>query len=71
MCLLKVYLDEGTGRKLVAEDVAVVVREGNKVKLRSLELEEEATLKGVDIFLIDTLNAVMIVKPKTLGGNAL
>jgi len=65
MCLLKVYLKKGNDRRLIAEDVALVVREGNRVKLRSLELMDVVTLEEVDISLIDTLNSVMILKPKT------
>ena len=65
MCLLRVYLDKGAGRRLIAEDVALVVREGNRIELRSLELMNVVTLEEVDISLIDTLNAVMILEPKT------
>ena len=64
MCLLKVYLDKRGDRKLIAEDVALVVREGNRIKLRSLELMDVVSLEEVDISLIDTLNSVMIFKPK-------
>jgi predicted RNA-binding protein len=65
MCLLKVYLEKGNDRRLIAEDVALVVREGSRIKLRSLELMDMVTLEEVDISLIDTLNSVMILKPKT------
>jgi len=65
MCLLKVYLEKGGGRRLIAEDVALVVREGSGIKLRSLELMDVILLEEVDISLIDTLNSVMILKPKT------
>jgi len=65
MCLLKVYLEKGGSRRLIAEDVALVVREGSRIKLRSLELMDMVTLEEVDISLIDTLNSVMILKPKT------
>jgi predicted RNA-binding protein len=65
MCLLKVYLEKGSDRRLIAEDVALVVREGSGIKLRSLELMDEVSLEDVDISLIDTLNSVMILKPKT------
>jgi predicted RNA-binding protein len=65
MCLLKVYLDkEGDGR-LIAKDVALVVREGSGIKLRSLELKDMVTLQEVDIYLVDTLNSTMVVKPRT------
>ena len=65
MCLLKVYLDKGAGRSLIAEDVALVEREGTIVKLRNIERKGVTTLEGVDVYLIDTLNSVMILKPKT------
>jgi predicted RNA-binding protein len=64
MCLLKVYLEKESDRRLIAEDVALVVREGSGIKLRSLELMDVVTLEEVDIFLVDTLNSVMILKPK-------
>lgn len=64
MCLLKVYLEEDRVRKLIARDVALIVKEGNIVSLKSIELEEVATLEEVDVSLIDTLNSIMILKPK-------
>jgi hypothetical protein len=65
MCLLKVYLEKGGIRRLIAEDVALVVRERSMIKLRSLELMDVVSLEEVDISLIDTLNSVIILKPKT------
>jgi len=64
MCLLKVYLEKGDDKSLIARDVALIVREGNGIKLRSLELTELVSLEDVEISLIDTLNSVMILKPK-------
>jgi predicted RNA-binding protein len=64
MCLLKVYLDEGNGRRLVAEDVALVIKEGGGLKLIGLELMDGVAVENVEVSRIDTLNAVMIVKPK-------
>jgi len=64
MCLLKVYLDKGGDRRLIAEDVALIKKEGGGFKLLGLELREEAMLEEVDVSLVDTLNAVMILKPK-------
>jgi len=64
MCLLKVYLeDEGAERKLIAQNVAFVSKEDGKVKLRDLELEE-TTLTNVDIFLIDALSSILILKKR-------
>jgi hypothetical protein len=65
MCLLKVYLEKGGSRRLIAENVALAVREGSGVRLRSLELMDVVSLEDVDISLIDTFNSVMILKPKT------
>jgi predicted RNA-binding protein len=65
MCLLKVYLEKGDSKRLIAKDVALVVREGSGIKLRSLELMDMVSLEEVNISLIDMLNSVMILKPKT------
>ncbi|MFW6117152.1 MAG: CooT family nickel-binding protein [Thermoproteota archaeon] len=62
MCLLKAYLEKGENKELIAEDVAFVVRERNKVKLRNIDLRDIATLEDVDLSSIDTLNSVMILK---------
>jgi hypothetical protein len=64
MCLLKVYLDKEDERKFIAKDVALVVREGSGIKLRSLELRDMVTLQKVEISLVDTLNSIMVLKPK-------
>ena len=64
MCLLKVYLeDEDAERKLIAQNVAFVSKEDGKVKLRDLELEE-TTLTNVDIFSIDALSSILILKKR-------
>jgi predicted RNA-binding protein len=65
MCLLKVYLEKRGSRRLIAEDVALAVREGSGIKLRSLELMDAVSLEEVYVSLVDTLNSVMILKPKT------
>ena len=62
MCLLKVYVDEGkSGRKLVADGVALISREGDSIKLKNLDFEE-TSLHNVEIVSIDTLNSVLILK---------
>jgi len=64
MCLLKVYLDEGSSsRKLVAENIAIISKSEDGFKLRSLEFEDK-TLKNVEIILIDTLNSILLLKRK-------
>ena len=51
MCLFKVYLkDENSKRKLIAEDIALISKENNRIKIRNLNLEEE-TLDNVEIII--------------------
>ena len=64
MCLIKVYMDKGENKELVAEEVAFVVKEEDKIILRSLEFEDLSALEGVDISLLDMLNSVMVIRPK-------
>jgi len=66
MCLIKVYFDNGENKELVARDVAFVIKDKEKIILRNLELKDLKVLEGVDITLLDTLNSVMMVKPKSL-----
>ena len=62
MCLLKVYVDEGkSGRRLVAEGIALVTKEDDKIKLKNLEFEE-ISLENVEIALIDTINSILLLK---------
>ena len=64
MCLLKVYLKDGNSdRKLIAEDIALVSKEDNGVKIRNLNFEEE-TLEDVDIVMIDALNSVLLLRKR-------
>jgi len=64
MCLLKVYLEDGNSdRKLIAEDIALISKENDGVKIRNLNFEEE-TLKDVDIIMIDALNSILLLKKR-------
>ena len=64
MCLLKVYLEDGNqDRKLIAEDIALISKENNEVKIRNLNFEEE-TLEDVDIVMIDALNSVLLLRKR-------
>jgi len=64
MCLLKVYVEDGdTDRKLVAQDVAFVSKEGEIIKLKDVEFKEK-TLANVDIISIDALSSILILKKK-------
>ena len=67
MCLIKVYIEKGDGKELIAEDIAFVIKDGDNIILRSLEFKDISALEGVDISLIDTLNSTMLIKSKTLG----
>lgn len=64
MCLIKVYMEKGEGKELIAEDVAFVIKDGDNIVLRNLEFEDLPTLEGVDISLLDTFNSIMLIKPK-------
>jgi hypothetical protein len=62
MCLLKVYLDEeASGRKLIAEQVALVTIDKDEIKLMNLEFKE-IVLKDVEIVSVDTLNSILLLK---------
>ncbi len=61
MCLLKVYLDGEEGRKLIAEEIALVTNRNGNVTLKNLKFEEK-TLNNVEIALIDTLNSFLILR---------
>ncbi len=69
MCLLKVYLDKANDRNLVAEEVAFVTRDENKLKLQRLESVNVVTLEDVYVSSIDTLNSILVLKPRTQGGD--
>lgn len=60
-------MEKEEGRELIAREIALVIKDGDKIKLQNLEFEDLAILEGVDISLIDTLNSIMMIKPKTLG----
>ena len=61
MCLLKVYVEEDNDRKLVAQDVVLISKEGESIKMRGVDFEEK-TLTNVNFFSIDALNSVLIFK---------
>jgi len=64
MCLLKVYLEDGNqDRKLITEDIALISKEDNEVKIRNLNFEEE-TLEDVEIVMIDALNSVLLLRKR-------
>ena len=54
---------EENKRRLIAEEVALVSREGDKLRLRDVNFKE-TVLSGVDIAMIDTLNSILLVEKK-------
>jgi hypothetical protein len=62
MCLLKVYLEEDSEKKLIASDITLIYKEGNAVTLKGIELQTVVSLEHVDMKSIDTLNSVLILK---------
>ena len=64
MCLLRVYLRiDGDKRRLIAEEVALISREGDKLRLRDVNFKE-TVLSGVDIAMIDALNSILLIEKK-------
>jgi predicted RNA-binding protein len=57
-------MDKGESKELIAEDVAFVIKDGDKIVLRNLEFEDLPALEGFDISLLDTFNSIMLIKPK-------
>ena len=57
-------MDKEESKELIAEDVAFVIKDGDKIVLRNLDFEDLPALDGVDISLLDTFNSVLLIKPK-------
>lgn len=64
MCLLKVYLEEGGVRRLVAVDVALIRFEHRGLRLKFVEKSEELILENVEPIALDALNSVIVLKPR-------
>ncbi len=62
MCLLKVYLDKGSERELIASEITLIVQENNRVKLSDIQFRE-ITLDNVEISRISALDSELILKP--------
>jgi len=62
MCLLKVYLDDCSGRKLIATDVALIVREDDGFRVKLLEPNKDILLRKVTLQILDALNSLIIFK---------
>ena len=65
MCLLKAYLEEDGARRLVAVDVAFIKSEDGGLRLRTVEQGEDVFLENVELLMLDALNSVVILKPKS------
>lgn len=61
MCLLKIYLEEERSKKLIAEGVALIIKQDKNIILKDLKFEEKI-LNNVEIAFIDTLNSLLILK---------
>jgi predicted RNA-binding protein len=62
MCLLKVYLDDCGGRKLIATDVALIVREDDGFRLKLLDPSGDILLRKVMPQILDALNSLIVFK---------
>jgi len=62
VCLLKVYLDKGSERELIASEITLIVQENNRVKLSDIQFRE-ITLDNVEISRISALDSELILKP--------
>ena len=63
MCLLKLYLDTGSGRKLLAKEIAFITKQDGKVKFSDVQSREN-TLDDVEIFEVNAMNSELILKPR-------
>lgn len=62
MCLLKVYVeDQNLGRRLIAKDVTLILREGDNIKLLDVDMRE-TIVNDVEIITIDALNSVVTLR---------
>ncbi|MBS7606325.1 MAG: CooT family nickel-binding protein [Candidatus Bathyarchaeia archaeon] len=62
MCLLKVYVeDQNFGRRLIAKDVTLILREGDNIKLLDADMRE-TIVNNVKIITIDALNSVVTLR---------
>ncbi|MFH1328997.1 MAG: CooT family nickel-binding protein [Candidatus Bathyarchaeota archaeon] len=64
MCLLKIYLDTGSERKLIAKEIAFLTNEKGKVKFSNVHAQEN-TLDNVDVSAINAMNSEVILKPQS------
>ncbi|MEM2309184.1 MAG: CooT family nickel-binding protein [Candidatus Bathyarchaeia archaeon] len=62
MCLLKVYFEDPClGRRLIVENVTLISREGNTIRILDAEMNE-IVLSDAEIATIDALNSKLILK---------
>ena len=64
VCLLRVYVEDGNGRRLIAVDVALVTAEGDGFRLKPVERSGEVFLEKVELRILDALNSVAVFRVK-------
>jgi len=62
MCLLKVYLDDYGERRLIATDVALIIREDDGFRVKLLEPNRDILLRKVTLQILDALNSLIVFK---------
>lgn len=63
MCLLKIYVNDARngGRRLVAENVALIAADRGCIKILNVDAEERI-LPNMKISLIDALNSIVVIE---------
>jgi hypothetical protein len=64
MCLLKVYLESDSKRKLIAKEIALVSNAQGKVKLSDV-YSKEITVNNVYVYTINTMDSELVLKIKS------
>lgn len=62
MCLLKAYIEDRDGRKLVAKDVAFITISDRAIDLKDIGSKSLAYIEDFTSVEIDTLGACLTVK---------
>jgi len=62
VCLLKIYVEDGDGRRLIARDVAFVEISGGNIDLRDMGSRRLACIEGFRSIEIDALASRLVVK---------
>lgn len=62
LCLLKAYIEDRDGRRLIAKDVAFITISCRAIELRDIGSKSLAYIDGFTSIEIDTLGAYLTVK---------